>query len=191
MSATVYRASSPKTVPANGAVISVTRLHAGESREECGWKTQVHDSSWVSPFRHAGTHQWHVWSRAPRRQPEQPKPRARQPPERETGSNGTRLARITGIEDRAESEASASKFRVGTGYPWHATCGLWRSIPLKAIKAMPLHRCAANDIVKAWIDIYGQGCLINCGGGLVLIILGQQRRHVSFFLATGLLRRAA
>ena len=25
---------------------------------------------------------------------------------------------------------------------------------------------------KVWTDNYGQGCLLNCGGGAVLIILG-------------------
>ncbi|KAF9696132.1 hypothetical protein EKO04_005912 [Ascochyta lentis] len=80
-------------------------------------------------------------------------------PGRETGSDGTGRARMTGIDGVAGPDASASKFQSMAGLPMgHGT---------------PREERAANDVDdQAWMDSYGQGCLLHCGGGAVSIILG-------------------
>lgn len=83
----------------------------------------------------------------------------------------------------AGSEASASKFKLVAGFPWHV-----RAPPVarRATEAVRCHRRAANDIDdQDRLIAIGKACLINSGGGAVSIILGERRRQVSFILATG------
>lgn len=76
-------------------------------------KARMHDSSWILLFRHANAHQWQGWPAAPRKQPQQPKQRARQLQDEGTRerdkTSKVQGARIAGIECMAGLQASAQQ----------------------------------------------------------------------------------